>query len=72
MPRTITLKEWRETKGLTQRELAEGVGVHVQYISAIERGARRPGMQVATKLRDFTGGVVTLDTLAPAPFEAAA
>jgi transcriptional regulator with XRE-family HTH domain len=59
------LKSWRESKGLTQQQLADQVGVHVQYISAIERGARSAGMRVATRLRDLSGGVVSLDDLAP-------
>lgn len=58
------LKSWREANDLTQRELAEQLGVHVQYVSAIERGARRPGMRVAIKIREVTQGAVTVDDLA--------
>lgn len=60
----ISLQEWRKSKALTQQEFADRIGVHVQYVSAIERGARRPGMRLATKIRDYTGGAVTLDVLA--------
>lgn len=49
---------------MTQKDLAAALGVHVQYVSEIERG-RLPGMRVAMKIRDVTGGVVTLDDLAP-------
>ena len=62
----VTLKKWRESKGLTQQEVATAIGVHVQYISALERGARRPGMGVATKIREYTDGAVSLDKLVPA------
>ena len=62
----VTLKKWRESKGLTQQEVAHAIGVHVQYISALERGARRPGMGVATKIREYTDGAVSLDKLVPA------
>ena len=61
----ISLKIWRESKGFTQKEVAEAIGVHVQYISDIERGVRRPGMQVATAIRDFTKGEVGLDAQVP-------
>jgi transcriptional regulator with XRE-family HTH domain len=59
------LKTWRKNKGLTQRELAHGVGVHVQYISDIERGKRRPGMRAAIRIRNYTEGEVSIDALAP-------
>lgn len=61
----VTLKKWRESKGLTQQELANAIGVHVQYVSALERGARRPGMGVATRIREFTDGVIGIDQLVP-------
>jgi DNA-binding XRE family transcriptional regulator len=60
-----SLREFRENAGLTQQQLADAVGVHVQYISAIERGARKPGMVVATRIRDFSRGLVSLDMLVP-------
>lgn len=63
-----TLKKWRESNGLTQRQVAEGAGTHVQYISDIERGKRRPGMTVALAIRRFTRGAVRLDAL-PDPQE---
>lgn len=65
MNRPISLQEWRKSKALTQQDVADALGIHVQYVSAIERGARRPGMSVATKIREFTGGAISLDTLAP-------
>lgn len=61
----MTLKKWRESSGLTQQAVAAALGVHVQYVSALERGARRPGMKVATAIRDLTGGAVSLDALVP-------
>jgi transcriptional regulator with XRE-family HTH domain len=61
----VTLKKWRESKGLTQQELATELGIHVQYVSALERGARRPGMGVATRIREFTEGAVSIDQLVP-------
>lgn len=58
-----SLKAWREANGMTQLALAEKLGVHVQYVSAIECGRRRPGMTVALKIRDLSNGDVGLDDL---------
>jgi len=58
-----TLRQWREMQAITQQELANRLGVHVQYVSAIECGRRRPGMTVALRIRDMTGGDVSLDDL---------
>lgn len=58
------LRKWRGAKGLTQRALAELLGVHPQYISDIERGKRRPGMAVAMRIRAVSDGKVSLDALA--------
>ncbi len=59
------LKSWREGQGLTQQQLADQAGYHVQYISAIERGARQAGMGFARRMRELSGGEITLDDLAP-------
>lgn len=63
LSRCVSLKNWRESKGITQKVVAAGIGVHVQYVSAIERGVRRPGMRVALAIRDFTSGEVSLEAL---------
>lgn len=65
------LKIWRENKQMTQQELAAAARLHVQYISDIERGKRKPGMRAATRIRDVTGGVISLDMWAPARRKAA-
>lgn len=41
---------YREKRGLSQKELAARIGVHVQQMSKYERGANEPG---ALKLRDI-------------------
>jgi transcriptional regulator with XRE-family HTH domain len=66
-----SLKDWRESAGLTQQQVAHGIGVHVQYVSDIERGKRRPGTRVALRIRDFTDGAVTLDAQFPVSKQAA-
>lgn len=40
------VKKAREQLGLTQEELAEKAGVHVSYISRIERGKVNPSYEV--------------------------
>lgn len=40
------IKKARKNAGLTQSELAEKVGVHVSYISRIERGVVNSSIEV--------------------------
>lgn len=42
----INLKKVREKAGKTQQELAELVGIHVSYLSRIERGVVNPSYDV--------------------------
>lgn len=44
------VKKAREKLGLTQEELAEKVGVHVSYISRIERGKVNPSYEILENL----------------------
>ena len=49
------LKELRMKRGLTQRELAERIGVTRQHIAAFESGARKTGgmsLDVAIRICD--------------------
>ena len=43
-------KELRKKRRLTQEQLAEKIGVSLQYVSEIERGLSMPSMQVFLKL----------------------
>ncbi len=45
----------REAKGLSQEKLAERAGIHRTYISSIERGRVRLGLDIAKKLADGLG-----------------
>lgn len=40
----LHLKKIRNTKGLTQEELADKAGMHFTYIGQIERGVRNPSL----------------------------
>ena len=50
-----TLTEWRESAGLTQRELATLSSITPAYISHLERGRFRPTAQCARKIADALG-----------------
>lgn len=43
----LSLKQLRERAGLTQRQLAEALGVTVTTISSWERGVKRPSLSFA-------------------------
>lgn len=45
----MTLKEFREKKGLSQTELANRVGLKQTTISQYENGSRRPNLSMAKK-----------------------
>ena len=44
------IKETRKKRGLTQEQLAERLGVSVEFVGQIERGLKMPSMQVFVKL----------------------
>jgi len=44
------IKEYREQKGLTQKQLAEAVNVSRQTIIALEKGNYEPSLGLALKL----------------------
>lgn len=44
------LRAIRETKGLTQEELAERAGLHFTYVGQVERGLRNVTLQSIHKL----------------------
>ena len=51
----------RKKKGLTQEELAEIVGVSQSMINHIEKGRKKPSLDIAVALADEVG--VTVDSL---------
>jgi transcriptional regulator with XRE-family HTH domain len=44
------VREVRKAQGLTQKQVAERTGVHVTYLSDVERGARNPSWKVIASL----------------------
>ena len=47
------IKQFRETKSLTQEQLAEAVSVSRQTINAMEKGNYEPSLGLALKLARF-------------------
>lgn len=47
------LKQARESKGLTIKEVAEDVGVSADLIGKYERGERNPKIETSIKLADY-------------------
>lgn len=45
----------RESRGLTQRQLAKDIGISQNYIPALEAGARRPGRGVQQRMMNYFG-----------------
>lgn len=46
----IRIKEYRQRAGLTQENLAFKSGIHVSFISEIERGLKKPSIESLEKL----------------------
>jgi putative transcriptional regulator len=55
---TNNILKLRTTRGITQEELAERVGVSRQTVIAIERGNYTPSVALALRLADFFGAPV--------------
>jgi transcriptional regulator with XRE-family HTH domain len=47
------LRQIRRLKNLTQEQLAEAIGVSVEFISNIERGINAPSFDTLEKLSEF-------------------
>jgi putative transcriptional regulator len=56
-----TLKQIRESKKLTQKELADLVNLSQETISQYENGKRRPNIIIARKIADIFG--ISLDNI---------
>ena len=49
------VRELRRERGLSQEKLAERAGVHMTYISGIERGLRNPSLVNIGRIADALG-----------------
>lgn len=53
--KTIALRAYRNREDLTQRELAERVGIPQRHISEMENGKRVIGKEMAKRFADVLG-----------------
>ncbi|MBM7623747.1 helix-turn-helix transcriptional regulator [Sporohalobacter salinus] len=51
----IKLREIRKNKGLTQKKVAEVIGVSRPMYTSIENGTRNPSLRVVQNIIDFFG-----------------
>lgn len=58
LPAPDRLRRWRERAELSQQEAAVMVGIDLPRYNAFERGRERPGIDIATKIQNVTGGLV--------------
>ncbi|MFN2270124.1 MAG: helix-turn-helix domain-containing protein [Anaerolineae bacterium] len=49
------IKVWREYRGLTQRQLAEAVGISTPYLSQLETGKRKGATEVLSAIAETLG-----------------
>lgn len=49
------LKAWADNEGMTQREMAEQLGITEAYVSALILGKETPGLTLAVKIETLTG-----------------
>jgi DNA-binding XRE family transcriptional regulator len=49
------VKAWREYRGLTQRQLAETVGISTPYLSQLETGKRKGATEVLSAIAEALG-----------------
>lgn len=61
----MTLREYREARGLTLTEMAAMVGCSISGLSMIERGLRRPTYDLTQKIVSATGHKVRARDLHP-------
>jgi putative transcriptional regulator len=49
------MKDFRDKYGWTQKEVAEKLGISIDYVSMLERNIRTPGFFLAKKVADLFG-----------------
>jgi transcriptional regulator with XRE-family HTH domain len=47
------IKEWRNSAGLTQRQVAQQIGVKPSYVAYLEAGERQPSLALAMRLAEL-------------------
>lgn len=55
----MQLREFLDQERITYREFAERLGIHIQSAKNIAYGVRKPGLSLALRIEEFSGGKVT-------------
>ena len=65
------IRSLRERRKLTQEEVAHRAGIHVTYLSGVERGVRNPSLKniraIAAALEVFTGELFAFEQATESP-----
>lgn len=62
----MNLREYLDENRITYREFAEKLGIHLQSLKNIAYGVRKPGLGLALRIEELTGGKVTPRSLSEA------
>lgn len=62
-----TLAEYMQHEGMTQRALAQALGLSVSYTNEIVHGSKTPSLETALKIQRVTDGRVCLSSLIKSP-----
>lgn len=57
----MMMRQFRETLGLTLRQVADATGFPLNQVSKDERGVREPSVEEIATYQDFTQGAVRYD-----------
>lgn len=57
----VSLAKFRESHKMTQKEMAEKIGVSISYYTKIESGHKNPSFQFLMKLKASFGGKIDMN-----------
>ena len=57
-----SIRNMRETKGMTRNYLAEKIGISVSHLEKIESGSRRPGMETFIKILEVLNAEIVMNS----------
>lgn len=61
----MNIQQYRESKDMSRQELAEVIGCTAEYVRLVEKGERRPSVDMAKKIESLTDGEVTRAKVRP-------
>lgn len=56
----MTIKEFRQARKMTVKELAKALDIHWTALYRYESGIRKPNLYVADRIRRYSGGLVDI------------